>query len=127
MPQGKLTAAICREVVQQLESAQENRQVEEPELELLRTLKLRILGLAAIEKSRPRQKSRIIWLRKGDANTKYFQAIVNISKKKNFIHMLHHDGGIASTQKDKHEVIFQHYLKHIGTYSPRGCQLNFQE
>jgi hypothetical protein len=37
-------------------------------------------GLAAIEKSRARQKCRITWHRKGDANTKFFQIMSDIRK-----------------------------------------------
>ena len=40
------------------------------ELEFKKRLKLRILGLVAIEKSKLRQRSRITWIKKGDANTK---------------------------------------------------------
>jgi hypothetical protein len=58
------------------------------ECSLIKQLKARLLGLAAIEKSRARQKSRLTWLRKGDANTKYFQLMTNIRKQKNFIHTL---------------------------------------
>jgi hypothetical protein len=71
-PYGKIAMAICREVVEQLERAQEARHLSAEEVALQKHLKNRILGLAAIEKNRARQKSRITWLRKGDANTKYF-------------------------------------------------------
>jgi hypothetical protein len=77
---GKIVMAICREVVDQLERAQETRHLYLDEISLLKHLKQRILGLAPIEKSRARQKSRITWLRKGDTNTKFFQIMDNIRK-----------------------------------------------
>jgi hypothetical protein len=56
--------AICREVIAQLQKAQENRILIDTERNLLQLLKMRLLGLAAIEKSRVKQKSRITWLKK---------------------------------------------------------------
>jgi hypothetical protein len=55
IPLGKLVATICREVIAQLETAQENRILTEEEIQLKKLLKSRILGLAAIERSRARQ------------------------------------------------------------------------
>jgi hypothetical protein len=74
VPQGKISLAICREVVSRLEQAQESRQLSQGECNLLGTLKNRILGLAAIEKSRAQQRSQLTWLRLGDANTKLFSS-----------------------------------------------------
>jgi hypothetical protein len=51
--------AIFREMVDQLERAQESRQLTLEEGGLIKHLKSRIFGLAAIEKSQARQKSRI--------------------------------------------------------------------
>jgi hypothetical protein len=85
------------------------------------------LGLAAIEKSRARQRSRITWLRLGDANTKYFHLMANARKKKNYIHSLQAKGRVALTQSTKHDIIYSHFLQHAGTYVPRQCTLNFSE
>jgi hypothetical protein len=63
---------VCRDVIHHLESAQEYRNLEPAECDLLSNLKLRLLGLSAIEKVRAREKSIITWQRKCDGNTKYF-------------------------------------------------------
>lgn len=55
--QGKLAMAICREVILQLHKVQEERILSTDELMLRKTLKQRVLGLAAIEKARARHKS----------------------------------------------------------------------
>jgi hypothetical protein len=120
VPQGKVTMALCREVVGQLEKAQEFSQLSQGECSLLRRLKFKILGLAAIEKERARQRSRLTWLRLGDANTKYFHLIAIQRKQSNFIHSLIGEDSIATTQKEKHDLVFQHYIKHIGSYVPRS-------
>jgi hypothetical protein len=88
LPHTTVVMAICREVIEQLQCAQEMRQLTKREILLIKTLKSRLLGPAAVEKSRVRQKSRITWLRKRDTNTRYFQLMGNIRKKKNFIYAL---------------------------------------
>jgi hypothetical protein len=125
--QGKLAMAICREVVAQLDKAQENRVLSSAERNLIKDLKMRILGLTAIEKSKARQRSRLTWLRLGDANTKYFRLMASARRKKNFIHALRSGNGVALSQAAKHEVIHQHVLQHTGTYVPRQCNLNFSQ
>jgi hypothetical protein len=65
IPQGKLAAVICREVIKQLEVVHEYRLLSIDEVQLKKYLKHRVLGLGAIDKSRARQKSRLVWLKKG--------------------------------------------------------------
>jgi hypothetical protein len=65
IPQRRLAMTICKEVIQRLEEAQEYRPLDGRERMLLKKLKVRVLGLAAIQKSRARQKSRLTWLKKG--------------------------------------------------------------
>jgi hypothetical protein len=94
---------------------------------MIKMLKLRLLGLAAIEKSRARQNSRITWMKKGDANTRFFHLMASSRKKKNFIHSLQTDNRVVTSQQAKQEVIFRHFQLHSGTYMPRSCSLNFHE
>jgi hypothetical protein len=85
IPQDKLAMAICREVIEKLEASQEIRNLSPGEGSLLKLLKSRVLGLAAIHKTRARQRSRLTWLQLGDANTRYFHMMANARKKRNFI------------------------------------------
>jgi hypothetical protein len=125
--QYKVALVVCREAIGQLEAAQENQHLSDAERELVRKLKARIFGLAAIERSRARQRSRMTWLRLGDANTKFFHLMANSRKKKNFIYSLKTDNGIATSQQEKKQVIYNHYHQHTGTYVPRSYTLNFSE
>jgi hypothetical protein len=116
---------ICREVIAQLDKAQEEWLLEDAERDLIHLLKMRLLDLAAIEKGIIRQKSRVTWLKKGGANTKFFHIMANNKRRKNFIHSLQTENGLVTTQQAKHEAIYSHFLNHIGTSVPRSCSLNF--
>lgn len=124
--QGNLSMAVCREVISQLDKAEEERQLSSQEHVFRKFLKTRLLGLSAIEKARAKQKSRLTWLRKGDTNTKYFQIVANTRKRRYYIHMFNSNGRIVTTQQDKQEAVYQHFLNHFGTYKSRSCSLNFQ-
>jgi hypothetical protein len=110
MSREKIAMSICREVIAQLDKAQESRNLTGEERTLHKTLKQRLLGLAAIEKSRARRQSRVTWMKKGDANTKFFHIMANTRRKKIFITFLETNTGIALTQSDKHGVIYSHFL-----------------
>jgi hypothetical protein len=68
----KVQLAIIQTVLTFLEKAQESRQLSGDELEFRRSLKLKILGLVSVQKARAKQHSRLVWMRLGDANTKFF-------------------------------------------------------
>jgi hypothetical protein len=127
LPQSKIALAVCREVVDQLEKAQEARPLIESERQLIKALQERILGLAAIEKRRARQKYRITWLKKGDVNSKYFHLMNNVRKKRNFIHTLQTAEGAVLIESERYMAIYTHFLQHTGTYVPRICSLNLVE
>jgi hypothetical protein len=127
MSHSKIIMAIYREVIDNLEKAQESRQLTETERNLIKVLKVRLLGMAAIEKSRARQRSRITWLKKGDTNTKFFHIMANVRKRKNYIHTLQINDGLVASQSQKHAAIFNHFKLHTGTYIPRACSMNFAE
>jgi hypothetical protein len=125
--QGKLVMTICREVVDQLDLAQERRRLSVGERNVVKDLKMRLLGMTAIEKIRARQRSKLTWLRYGDANTNFFHLMPNARKKKKFIHSLESEGRVVLSQEAKQEAIYKHFLQHSGTYVPRQCTLNFFE
>jgi hypothetical protein len=126
-PLGKLTTIICREIIAQLDNAQESRVLFAEETQLKRLLKSRIMGLTAIERSIARQQSRLTWIKKDDANTRYFQIMASSKRKNNFISVLNNGTISATNQCDKHHLVFQHFQKHIGSCSQRNHLLNFVE
>jgi hypothetical protein len=122
----KLQLAIIKEVILQLEAAQESRALTSQEAELRRRLKIRCIGLATIEKSRMRQRSRLTSIRCGDANTKIFHTKANARRRKNYIHCLHKDGGMAFTHDDKEQVITDYFRNHLGKPTARARTLDWQ-
>jgi hypothetical protein len=72
-------------VLANLEKAQEDRALTLEEMEFKKYLKSKALGIAAMQKSRARQHSRLTWIRKGDTNTCFFHLHANMRKKKSFI------------------------------------------
>jgi hypothetical protein len=51
--------------------------------------------------------------------------MANSRKKKNHIQSLQSKNGVAFSQANKHKVIFNHFLHHMGSYNPRSCSLNW--
>jgi hypothetical protein len=67
---------LANEIILRLETAQENRMLSD-EQKLRKDLEARVLGLAAVERSRRRQTSRFLWLKEGDACTRFFHLKAN--------------------------------------------------
>jgi hypothetical protein len=111
----KLQLAIANTVIFRLDVAQEARRLSPGERWLRRTLKLSVLGLASLERTIARQRSRIRWLREGDANTRLFHAVANGRRTKNFIPALHVNGEIITDQRRKVEVFSNAYRELLGS------------
>lgn len=109
-----------------MEVAQESRQLSVFEANLRSDLKVRVLGLAAIERSRRRQASRFIWIKAGDACTKFFHLRMSTRKRRKYVSSIKRDDGtLAWTQADKEEVIHKYFLNILGTKVPRSRSFNW--
>jgi len=82
-------------------------------------LKARSTELAAIEKSRIKQRARLAYIRNGDANTKFFHIRASTRMRKNYICCLHTNGGVAITHNDKQKVLEDYFSDHLGTMVQR--------
>ena len=100
-----LQLAIVKEVLLHLEAAKEMRTLMPQEIALRRQLKARSTGLAAIEKSRIRQRAGLSHIPNGDANTIFFHIRASTRRRKNYIHCLHTDEGVAITHSDKDKEV----------------------
>jgi hypothetical protein len=83
-----------------LETAQDNRVLSEDELWLLGKLKQHYSVYASMERTIARLRSRIKYLKEGDANTKFFHMQARFRKKRNFISKLEEEGRVVTNHED---------------------------
>ena len=119
---------MAQNVILHLDMAQDHRQLTDEEVQLRKALKLRVQGLAAVERSRRRQCSRITWLKEGDACTKFFHLKANARRRKNLIPKLKDSQGLLLwSHEEKEEEILRHFRSTLGTKEIRTCTLNWDD
>jgi hypothetical protein len=72
-------------VIQILDRAEEVRMLSAPELNLRIKLKEHTYHLANIQETKWRQRSAALWLKKGDANSKYYHTLASARRTHNHI------------------------------------------
>jgi len=123
----KFQLALTREILHQFEIAQDNRSLSPGELWLKNNLKKHSLALASLSRTIDRLRSRIGWLREGDANTKLFHLHARHRKRKNFIGRLISGDRICTSHQDKAEVINNFYENLLGSCTDRLQTVNLDE
>jgi hypothetical protein len=79
-----------------------------------------------MERTMARQRSRLRWLKDGNANMKLFHAVANGRRTQNFIPALRHEGVLISDQKRKEEIFFDSYNNLLGSIQNRDHTLDLQ-
>ncbi|KAE8819241.1 hypothetical protein D1007_02998 [Hordeum vulgare] len=120
----KILMAVANWIIFRFDQIQEFRWLSTPECWLRRLLKLSLLGLASLERSIDRQRSRMKWLREGDANTKLFQAVANGMHTKNFIPSIVHGSELITDQPRKEEVFADAFEAQLGMDHGRAHSLD---
>lgn len=110
----KMQFHIANEVILRLDMARENRQLTAAEFDLRKKLKTKVVGIAAIERARRRQASRICWLWAGDAYTRLFHVKMRSPRRKNFIHSITIRNRAATDHAEKEKVIHDHFVGALG-------------
>ena len=126
IPNAKLQLHMALEVILRLDEAQEYRQLSPEEQTLRKSLKLRVQGLAVIERARRSQAARLRDLKLGDANTKFFHRRINARKRKNFIQRLKkRDAGWVTTHEEKAAGIQSHFVETMQRPLARHTDFNW--
>lgn len=106
--------AIIKEVMWCLDLTEEDRPLSAEERDLRRHLKSCYLGHLTVQKIKMRQRSRLIWIKTADANTKLFHIRVNDRRRRNYIQQLQTQAGLAITRADKEKELLEHFHGHLG-------------
>jgi hypothetical protein len=110
---------VAQELIFQLDQAQELEEVG-----VRKRAKQRILAFSALRRIKIRQRSRLTWIRTGDANTKLFHLRATGRRRKNYIPALVHHGRMVTAQKDKSQALYQHFSELLGSAQQREATLN---
>ena len=110
----KLQLGTTKEILHHLEIARDSRDLSPSEEWLRKKLKLHCLGLASLECTIARLRSRVLYLKEGDANTSFFHQQARYRKKKNFIAKLQVGDQTVVDQEDKQEAVLQFYENLLG-------------
>ena len=121
----RLQLAIAKEIVFRFDCAQENRTLAPHEVALRHKAKLNCLGLASLQRSIIRQRSRITYLTKGDANTKFFHLQACHMSRKNYIESVRVGDAHLVREEEKAEAFFKHFDDILGSRCSREANLDF--
>jgi len=72
-----------------------------------------IMALSKLQASMQWQKSRVNWLKEGDANSKFFHGIMSFRRRSNSIISLLADGVNIEGVEPVRQTIFQHFYNHF--------------
>ena len=120
-----LATDIANEVIFQLDLAMEHRELTAEEWALRRNLKSKLLGIAALERIRWKQRSRLTTIRSGDASTKFFHLRANGRLWKNHIATLIGQHGETTDHKEKENILLDHFKNLIGKAAANVSHLNW--
>jgi hypothetical protein len=119
--------ALARELLHQLEIANGRRTLSSGEIWLKNSFKKHSLALASLKRTIARLRSRIGWLREGDANTKNFYLHARHHKRKNFIAKLTIKDHIYTKHEDKAALVDLFFDNLLGTSIDRETSINLSE
>jgi len=104
---------MAREIIHQLEIAQDGRPLSNQEKWLYNQLRRHALALSSLQQTIARSRSRISWLGEGDANTALFHLHARHRKRK--------------SMKKKEKIVNEFYYNLLGVSVDRDSTINLEE
>lgn len=90
----KMQITIALELIHRLDVASDSSNLSRRKSGYGKVLRRKLLGLCSLERLIARQKSRLLWLREGDASTRIFHQHASNHRRRNTISILHNNGEI---------------------------------
>jgi len=91
----------------------ESAELHADEVSELRGLSLTLHSLARLQNSMNWQKSRLNWLKEGDANSKIFHGYMSQRRRQNAINVVFVDGGTVEGVHNIRAAVFHHFSTHF--------------
>jgi hypothetical protein len=120
----KMQIILATEVILRLDVAMDSHLLSPEERALRHLLKKKLLGLASLERTLARQRSRLLWLREGDACTHFFHTQASHQRRKNFIGHLLVDNRRVTDHVDKAEAVDSFFGELLGSSVDRPFSLD---
>lgn len=107
-----------------LETRGEVNVLSKKEVAELHSLSVDLHSLSKANASITWQQSRLLWLREGDANSKYFHAIMSGRRRKNAMSSIVVDNNIVDGVSNVREAVFNHFMHHFQTQAVHRHQVD---
>lgn len=111
----RLQLAMTREVILTLDGEQDRRVLHPWEASLRRSLKCQVLGLASLSRTIARQRSRLLFLVEGDANTRFFHLQACHRSRQNRIDSLEVQGAQVVSDQAMEDALYEFFNGVLGS------------